>query len=118
MHLIDLVIRYFDLESERRTTVPGGYGSGHKEASNVWLCIFYLSVLGGIAAKLWMEAQVSDFSWVHIIRSLIIATLVFPAIYKQAVEYAGPRPVQACISFAGGFGYQALMDVDAIAPKA
>lgn len=116
MRVLNAVVRYFDLYSERRSDLAVGR-AGHKTPSigALSLLSMYLAVLFGVAAKILFDpgaGSIHDLSWARVIVSLVITTAVFPAIFKQTLDKSNvPFLVRWCLAFGGGFGYKALIDI-------
>lgn len=109
------LIRYFDLASETR---PGGAraitGSEGKPAP--WLPQYVALVLGILVQPLFEHFRnTSPHQWdftsmpVWIPFALIVGIVIFPAVYKNAFDPTKPIFVQLCAIFAGGLGWQALL---------
>jgi hypothetical protein len=126
------VIRYFDLQSERRHRglvanaangeAGGGGGAGGGSGSGgggpsypVWPQ--YLALVVGIFVQPYLSYYVQHGSWsldpsgvVGRVRfGLIVGALAFPALYKNAFDPAKPLFVQLCTIFAGGIGWQSVI---------
>jgi hypothetical protein len=108
-------VRYFDLASETRS--GGAYAvadSGTKPAP--WFPQYIALVLGIIMQPPFEHFRnTNPHEWafasmpVWIPFALIVAIVIFPAIYKNAFDPTKPIFVQLCTIFASGLGWQALL---------
>jgi hypothetical protein len=120
------VARYFDLMSGMRGRVHRAEAAGQGMAPtqptklplNLILVLQYGSLLLGILGKKYLDevstaAHKPFWTWQLVVVSLVVATAVFPAVYKKALEEtdaALPVFVQMCTIFAAGVGYKSLFD--------
>jgi hypothetical protein len=122
--LANAVIRYFDLQSERRhrrlvaNAANGGAGGGGGAGGPsypVWPQ--YLVLVVGIFVQPYLSYYVQHGSWSldpsgvvgRVLFGLIVGALAFPALYKNAFDPAKPLFVQLCTIFAGGIGWQSVI---------
>src|SRR5262245_38710769 len=115
MRVINSVIRYFDLYSERRSDLAEAQAQDDSPSKGIFsLLALYLCALLGVASKIFVDpggASLRDLSWPRVILSLVITTMIFPAIYKQTLEKSNLHLLlRSCLAFGGGFGYKALID--------
>jgi NO-binding membrane sensor protein with MHYT domain len=115
--MLNEIIRYFDLYSEERTTRATSQAGERKGLPfTAWLFIQYIALFLGILAKQFIDSlagrtNTPAFSFPILIVSLIIATAIFPAVYKKALKTADPSFVECCVTFAAGLGYKTLIDI-------
>jgi hypothetical protein len=107
---------YFDLYSEHRHDMATSVAAGEKKLNpNLWLFLQYIALYLGIISKIFLDSlelpEKPPFSKTRLIVALIIATAIFPAVYKKALEDANPGFVQLCVVFAAGLGYKTLIDI-------
>jgi hypothetical protein len=68
----------------------------------------------GILAKVFLDslqAQGTGFSVVRLVVAVIVATAIFPAVYKNSMGSTDPGLVQLCVTFTAGLGYKSLIDI-------
>jgi hypothetical protein len=111
---LNSIIRYFDLASETRK------GGAYAVAENVgakpaaWWPQYLALVLG-----IFVQPPFENFRNTHqwdfallphwIPFAVIVSLAIFPAVYKNAFDPTRPMFVQLCTIFAGGLGWQALL---------
>src|SRR6266480_502358 len=112
---INSVIRYFDLASETRRVAAMGVGDGGAKPAP-WLPQYIALVLGIFIQPPFEHFRNTiphqwDFTstpvWIPF--AVIVGIVIFPAVYKNAFDPATPIFVQLCAIFAGGLGWQALL---------
>jgi hypothetical protein len=116
--MIDELVRYFDLQSERRPapqrgavkSVAGG------PAKHAPILPQYGAVALGVLAdpmiRSYAESETFNFDpWGLLARTgfaLVMAILLLPAVYKNAFDPGKPILVQLCALFTSGAGWQSL----------
>lgn len=113
MKILDAVLRYLDLFSERdRNVARARAGDAGGAPGTMWLIGFYVAALLGVLGKVFLElGQGFQLTSGRVIISLVVTAAIFPAVYKQTLEKSDlPLPVQLFVAFGGGFGYKALID--------
>ena len=111
--MINDLIRYFDLQSEKRPAIPKAHADSGGPSFPVLPQYFALVV--GIAVQPFLskyqQTKVWDISgwegW--IVFSLIVGLVVFPLVYKRSFDPQSNLFVQLCAIFASGLGWQSLM---------
>lgn len=123
--LIKSIKNYFDLSLKakdatlRDTTNRGmerGVSTQHKK-NNIWLVGIYAATILGVFCKYVFEILTKPEGILptenieqRLIISLIIATVIFPAIYKNArFDSYNPNLLQLFISFQNGFFWQTII---------
>jgi hypothetical protein len=110
---LNSVIQYFDLAAATRPKNALGVSTGGVRPAS-WVPQ-YASLLVGIAVQPLFESYRLTGVWDTarfpnwFLFSMIVALLVFPAVYKNAYDPLKPVFVQLCSIFASGIGWQALM---------
>ena len=108
---VDNLLRYFDLASASRPEGPEpvadqGAAPGIPQ---------YAALFLGIAVEPLFDSYRTTHVWNFgafpgwLLFSVIVAVLIFPAVYKNAYEPTRPIFVQLCSIFASGIGWQALL---------
>lgn len=123
---INSILGYFDLASETR---PGGaraIADGGVKPAPWWPQ--YVALVFGILVQPPFEhfRNTNPHQWnfasmpLWIPFAIIVSIAIFPAVYKNAFDPTRPIFVQLCAIFAGGLGWQALLQtaVNAGAVKA
>jgi hypothetical protein len=115
--MINSIIRYFDLFSHYRTTVPKAQAGGKKNQPTAgWQLSLFLSLALGIFAKGLLEYLVGNsqspvVSWSRLVLAIVAAIVAFPGAYKHAMDESGPGLVQLCVTFTTGLGVKTLVDI-------
>jgi hypothetical protein len=110
------VIRYFDLQSERRQMVAKAQGAGGGQSAPV--LPQYLALILGIIIEPFLHHYTEHGAWSidlstvigRIIFGVIIGAIVFPGVYKSAFDPSKPLFVQLCAVFSAGIGWQSLIE--------
>jgi hypothetical protein len=116
---INSIVRYFDLASATR---PGGAlavaATGVQPAP--WWPQYVALVLGILVQPPFEHFRTThhwDLSslpgWIPF--AIIVSIAIFPAVYKNAFDPTKPIFVQLCTIFAGGLGWQALLQTAVVA---
>jgi len=111
---INAIVRYFDLQSGRRPTAAVPHGAG---GPSYPVLPQYLALVVGIVVQPYLSYYVQHGEWVldpssflgRLAFGLIVGALAFPALYKNAFDPARPLFVQLCAIFAGGIGWQSVI---------
>jgi hypothetical protein len=109
------VIRYFDLQSARRTTMPVAHGAG--PAKRLPVLPQYFALVLGVVVQPYLQAYIQAGVWSVSIAAvagrlafgLILGAIAFPGIYKNAFDPDKPLFVQLCAIFAAGIGWQSII---------
>lgn len=109
------ILRYFDLQSERRSNNAVAQGKGGAKAAPVWPQ--YLVLVLGIVVQPYLQYYLQAGTWSLTVSSVIgrvafgaiVGALAFPAVYKKAFDPDKPLPVQLCTIFAAGIGWQSVI---------
>ncbi len=111
--MLNSVIRYFDLQSSTRSTVPKG------QASGVYAPVLpqYLATCAGVIAEPFLRTYITSGEWGmeqsalwgRVIFGLIIGVILLPAVYKSAFDPSKPIAVQLAAMFPMGVGWQSLV---------
>lgn len=114
------LLGYFDLslleenESEEPTLGKKKSSKARKDQQrkkNVWTLALYFGVILGVAGQQFL-ANVAGFDYLTIVASIILGTVVFPQVYKQAnLNPRKPNLMQFFVAFQNGFFWQNLMSV-------
>lgn len=110
------IIRYFDLFSKHRTTIPtANAGDGNPQPSLGWQLAIFMALALGIFAKGYLEFLADKSSspvnsWPRFIAAVIAAIGAFPGAYKKAMDDNSPSLVQLCLVFTVGVGVKTLFD--------
>jgi len=82
-----------------------------KRRKTIWTLALYLGVILGIVGQQFLN-NVSNFSRLSLIASVILGTVIFPQVYKQAsLNARKPNLMQLFVAFQNGFFWQNLMNV-------
>ena len=114
MKVVNSIIRYLDLFSERdRNVGRARAGDAGGAPSTIWLIAFYGAAVLGVLGKVFLDLGSGfELTWARVIISLVVTAAIFPAVYKQTLEKSDlPMFVQWFVAFGGGFGYKALIDI-------
>ena len=109
------VIRYFDLQSERRSVTPRR-AAGKTDAKHAPVLPQYGAVALGVLAdpllRSYIDSQAFNFDFGSLLArsgfALLMAILLLPAVYKNAFDPEKPIFVQLCALFTSGVGWQSL----------
>ena len=110
------IIRYFDLASETRPS--GALGTkGVVAPAAPWLPQYIALILGILVQPPFEHFRNTDpHQWGNLASmsgwipfAIIVGIVIFPAVYKNAFDPTKPIFVQLCAIFAGGLGWQALL---------
>lgn len=109
--MINRIIKYFDLQSRRRSLTIGVAGQER-------LSVFpqYIAASLGVIAEPYLSAYANTGSFSfdtegfvsRIIFGLIIGLVILPAVYRAAFDDEKPRLVQFATLFVSGLGWQSL----------
>jgi hypothetical protein len=110
------IIRYFDLQSAKRTIKPVGHGGAGGVSAPIWPQ--YVALVLGIVVQPYLQHYMQTSQWSLTVSDvigrlafgLIIGALAFPAVYKNAFDADKPLVVQLCAIFAAGIGWQSLIE--------
>lgn len=113
--LINRIIRYFDLQSGRRTLIAEAQGAGKKAPAAV--LPQYLALLLGITIEPYLHHYIEHAAWSvdigtvigRIVFGAVVGAMLFPSIYKSAFDPSKPVFVQLCAIFSAGIGWQSLI---------
>jgi len=111
--MLNSLIRYFDLQSGHRKTVPVGNKS---TAAFAPVLPQYLVVSLGVVVEPLLRNYIQNGVWSvqwsalvgRIVFGLIIGIVLLPAIYKSAFDPQKPIGVQLAALFPLGIGWQSL----------
>ena len=109
---IDSVIRYFDLHSRSEMAEAQAKGSKTARLPDYWIAIYFFAAYLGVLARDVIAAQGFNIPTFEYIKLFVIVILIFPSVYKQVIDALDSAFVRACVSFAGGFGYQTLVEAN------
>lgn len=107
------LVRYFDLQSANRSTLPVGHASKRKVAA-VWPQ--YGALVAGVIAEPLLRDYITTGSW-HFspgallgraLFGLIIGVIILPAAYRRSFDPSKPTFVQLCAMFPLGIGWQSV----------
>lgn len=109
------VIRYFDLQSARRSTMAKAQGAGGEPSLPV--IPQYVALVLGILVQPYLSYYVEHGAWAlsfgsvlgRLAFGVIIGALAFPGVYKNAFDPGKPHFVQLCAIFAAGIGWQSVI---------
>lgn len=109
---------YFDLglfaESEEPTLGTKHQYKAQKARARrktIWTIALYLGVILGVVGQQFLDRH-GSLDGFTLIASMILGTVVFPQVYKQARLNAGnPNLMQIFIAFQNGFFWQNLMSI-------
>jgi hypothetical protein len=108
------LLRYFDLTSETRAQASGAATGLNKPAP--WIPQYLALVLGILVQPPFEHFRnTTPHAWdlssmpVWIPFAIVVGIVIFPAVYKNAFDPSKPIFVQLCAIFAGGLGWQALL---------
>lgn len=110
--MLDDVIRYFDLQSQRRTVAP--IGNSASKLPPVWPQ--YLVVAAGVVMEPLLRKYIQTAAWGidwatlggRVVFGLVIAIILLPAVYKASFDAQRPLLVQLAALFPIGIGWQTL----------
>ncbi len=111
--MLNEIIGYFDLQSERRSATPRR-AAGKTDAKHAPVLPQYGAVALGVLADplLNIEKQTLNFDFAGLpgrtAFALLIAIVLLPALYKNAFDPDKPLLVQLCALFTSGVGWQSL----------
>lgn len=121
--MLSAIVGYFDLVQSLRPVAGEDFSAladnGIRKLNpNLILVLQYAALFAGILAKKWFDHSESAndaqfFTLGTAIASAIVATCLFPAVYKKTMkpqEEALPTFVQLCTVFTTGVGYKTMMD--------
>jgi hypothetical protein len=76
-----------------------------------WTLVLYFGVILGIIGQQFLT-NMTDFSYLTLIGSIVLGTVVFPQVYKHAnLNRRKPNLVQFFVAFQNGFFWQNLMSI-------
>jgi hypothetical protein len=112
--MLNQIIQYFDLQSERRGTAEA-YAAG----ANLTVLPQYLALVAGIAVQPFLAEFQTTGRWnLHLAAWLswllfagLTGILIFPTVYRKAFDAEQPTFVQFCAVFATGIGWKSLLTV-------
>jgi hypothetical protein len=116
MPSINNILRYFDLQSQRR-----GKPIGHDASTSLTVFPQYIALVLGIIAQPFMASFQTTGVWDVTFESLInwsvfaiiTGLLVFPGVYRKAFDAGQPKFIQWCAIFAAGIGWKSLISTAA-----
>jgi hypothetical protein len=77
----------------------------------LWTLFLYIGVILGVVGQHFLT-NTTGFSYLTLIGSIILGTVVFPQVYKQAnLNRNKPNLMQFFVAFQNGFFWQNLMSV-------
>lgn len=109
--MINQLIGYFDLQSDRRGLQPEQQAEGRRFP----VVPQYVALVLGIVVQPFLAAFQKTGMWsLHgllpwAIFSTIAGLIIFPAVYKKSFDPDGNLFVQLCTIFASGLGWQSLL---------
>jgi hypothetical protein len=111
--MINKMVRYFDLQSQRRSTIPRGLAS----APPAPVLPQYLAVCAGIIAEPFLRIYIETGEWNFVLGAffgrvvfgLLIGIILLPAVYKSSFDPSKPVTVQLAALFPMGIGWQAIV---------
>jgi len=112
--MLNEVIRYFDLQSERRSLLPRGQAAGDSPHAPVFpqYGALTLGVLVDPFLRKYIASGVFDFDFAFFVGrtsfALLMAIVLLPAVYRNAFDPDKPILVQLCALFVSGLGWQSL----------
>lgn len=110
------IIRYFDLQSGKRTLNAVAHGG--KGGASAAVLPQYIALVVGIVVQPYLQHYMQTNQWSlslsdvigRLIFGVIIGALAFPGVYKNAFDPDKPLIVQLCAIFAAGIGWQSLIE--------
>jgi hypothetical protein len=117
--MINNLIRYLDLQSEKRQQ---GVMVQGKHSVSLPVIPQYIALVSGIMIQPYLARFQQDQVWKFdhwpgwLFFALVIATTIFPAVYKKAFDPSSNLFVQLCTIFSSGIGWQSLF-ATAITPS-
>jgi hypothetical protein len=110
------IVRYFDLQSMKRSLLPEAQGGGGGVSAPVFPQ--YCAVVLGVVVQPYLQQYMKIGHWSltvpdvvgRLVFGAIIGLLAFPAVYKNAFDPDKPLIVQLCAIFAAGIGWQSLIE--------
>jgi len=118
--MLDEVIRYFDLQSEQRPTLPAGGATATAAPSADGDHALVLPQYGAVALGVlvdpllrgYITSGIFNFDFAGVLGrtafALLMAIVLLPAVYKNAFDPDKPILVQLCALFVSGLGWQSL----------
>jgi hypothetical protein len=124
--MVNAIVRYFDLQSERRAVAPKRAAKGaaaEPAPKHAAVLPQYGAVALGVLADPLLRNYIEthqfalDFAGVagRTGFALLMAIALLPAVYKNAFDPDKPMLVQLCALFASGLGWQSLFQAGATA---
>jgi hypothetical protein len=111
--MINNIIRYFDLQSNSRTTMAKGQAGGVGHAP-----VFpqYITLAAGVVLEPFLRRYIDSGAWNfdgsvligRIVFGSIIGIIILPAVYKSSFDPQKPVLVQLAALFPLGIGWQSL----------
>lgn len=111
--MLNSIFRYFDLQSDSRTTIAQGTSSDSVHAP-----VFpqYLVVSAGVVLEPLLRSYVQTGEWNfdssvfggRLLFGLIIGIIILPGIYKSSFDPRKPILIQLAALFPLGIGWQSL----------
>ncbi|MFB6414944.1 MULTISPECIES: hypothetical protein [Bradyrhizobium] len=112
--MLNNIIAYFDLQSEKRARGPTGFsddGSGHAPVLPQYFALT-LGVLVDPLLRNYIASGAFNVSFQTLgarsIFALLIAIVLLPAVYRNAFDPSRPISVQLCALFVSGLGWQSV----------
>lgn len=110
--LLNPIVRYFDLQSERR-----GVARGYAADGNLTVFPQYVALVLGIAVQPYLAQfqTTGEWSWdvqnwlSWLLFAGITGLIIFPGVYRKAFDADQPKFVQFCAIFATGIGWKSLL---------
>lgn len=107
------IVRYFDLSSRRKKM---GNAPPAEPPAKPPVIPQYAALAAGVIAEPfiheYIKSQTYSLSWTGagqlVVFGLVMAVIIFPAVYRNAFDPERPLFVQLCAIFAAGIGWQSL----------
>ena len=115
--MIDNLIRYLDLQSEKRQLNVMSKHNKHSKSVSLPVIPQYIALVLGIMVQPYLVAFQKGYTWnFHglvswLIFALITATTIFPTVYKKTFDPSSSLFVQFCTIFSSGVGWQSLFAI-------
>jgi hypothetical protein len=126
--MVNEIVRYFDLQSERRAVPPKRAAKGaaaEPTPKHAPVLPQYGAVALGVLADPLLRNYIENHTFAFDLSSiagrtafaLLMAIVLLPAVYKNAFDPEKPILVQLCALFTSGVGWQSLFQAAAEAIK-
>jgi hypothetical protein len=108
------IIRYFDLQSDRRQMAAVPHANGAPPPLPV--LPQYLALALGVAVQPFLNHYIETHQWnvswgaviAQVVFGLLMAVCIFPAVYKNAFDPGKSLFVQLCAIFTAGLGWESI----------